>query len=194
MGNRGRQYQEPPAACFIVYDTTRIHATLHANTVLIIDEMHLLCHTLHRSKFLACVEFIRRIGDNTGAGLVLCGTKLFDSSLEARIELEQISKRGVHSYPLPDTLYAADVRLIVEASGLPWAQSGEPVTVEGRTEKPYALLKSLAHNDGLTTITERIRYARKFATRAKQPLSLAHFVEAHLLINNSKTLEPTGWK
>jgi len=56
------------------------------------------------------------------------------------------------------------------------------------------VLKTLALRDGLTAITERIRYARKLAARARQPLAWTHFVETHLSIQADKTPAATGWK
>ena len=174
-----------------------IKKALRPDMVLILDEMHLLCHTLHGVNFFKCIEFIRRLGDNSGAGMVLCGTELFLNRLRAGEHgaMEQIMRRGVHRFQLPDLPTVKDVQMVIETSGLKWASVSESVTVKSVSENPRTLLRTLAKRDGLKSITERIRYARRLASkRNAESLTWEHFVEAHLIIaSQSEKDEKGGW-
>jgi len=65
------------------------------------------------------MEVIREIYDETGCGLVLCGTKLLFKRIEDnRAELEQLLRRGVHKTVLADGPTKGDVEAILKVVGL----------------------------------------------------------------------------
>jgi len=100
--------------------------------------------------------------------------------------LEQILRRGVHRFQLPDQPLRADVKIICAANGLDFPARGARVEfdVGGRVfgEQPYELLRQLGKQAGLKAITERIRYARKLAERGGYDIDWATFARAHLMI------------
>jgi DNA transposition AAA+ family ATPase len=169
-----------------------IKGALTQDMVLILDEVHLLAYTYRKASFFGCMEVIREIFDETHCGLVLCGTKLLQDELTAR-ELEQLLKRGVHRIALPEAPTRSDVAAILEAAGLDFPVKGVNVTVRGSTEQPYAVIRQLAKKEGLKAITERLRYGRKLATKAKAGLGWSHVMEAHLTIA-AESNPADGWE
>ncbi len=162
----------------------RIKNALTPDMVLIIDELHLLQYTYRVQSFFSCIEVIREIYDEVKCGMVLCGTELLLEKINqgARGEMEQILRRGVHR--LSVSITRGDIAAIAKAAGLEMPRAGDTVEVQGITEKPYDLLKQLAKDHGLLAISERLRYAAKFAARREQPLTWETVVEAHLTINS----------
>ena len=173
-----------------------IERTKHAlspNSVLIIDEVHLLKHTYRLSSFFACIEVIRRIYDHTRCGMVLSWTNLDNLKSASQGELLQLWRRGVHKRALPVMPTKADLGAILTHNGLYFPDKGLQVDVPcGRshiTEQPYEILRQLAKNAGLKAITERIRYARKMANKSGDKIAWEHFCEAHLRIEKQAVQE-----
>lgn len=162
----------------------RIKNALTPDMVLILDEMHLLQYTYRVQSFFACIEVIREIYDEVKCGMVICGTELLLEKINqgARGEMEQILRRGVHR--LHVSITRQDIAAIAKAAGLEMPKAGDTVTVQGITEKPYAMLQQLARDAGLLAIGERLRYAAKIAARRQEPVSWETVVEAHLTINS----------
>lgn len=169
-----------------------IKGALTEDMVLILDEVHLLAYTYRKASFFACMEVIREFHDETHCGLVLCGTNLLEGELKAR-EMEQLLKRGVHRISLPGAPTVGDVTAILEKLELPFPERGALVTVNKVTEEPYALLRQLAKTSGFKAITERLRYAKKLASKAKARISWQYFIEAHLLIA-AESSDKDGWQ
>jgi hypothetical protein len=57
------------------------------------------------------------------------------------------------------------------------------------SDQPYEIIRAQARDYGLKSITERLRYARKLATRAGEPVNWTHFVDAHLRIEKNAQAE-----
>lgn len=189
----------------------RIKKALTPNTVLILDEVHLLKHTYRLNSFFACIEVIRRIYDKTKCGMVLSWTNLDNLANASQGELIQIWRRGVHKIALPSMPTKADLGTIFHHNGF----HGGPVTTEGKnpkpientvfpapdlkvvvksgrteiTETPYEIIRQLAKNSGLKSITERIRYARKLAKNNSDKVSWTWFAHAHVLIEKQSIAE-----
>lgn len=164
-----------------------IKKRLRSNMVLILDETHELIYTYRKESFFACLEVLREIYDAVGCGFVLCGTALLMRRVQDnRGELEQFFRRGVHRVQLPDQPTKADLGAICESVGLefPAAADRVTVTISGRTitESPYEILKQVGREEGLKSITERIRYGQRFAKKEKTALAWRHVVRAHLTI------------
>lgn len=172
----------------------RIKRAMTPDMLLILDELHLLAYTYRRSSFFACLEVIREIYDEVRCGMVLCGTTLLLDKMQegARGELEQLMRRGVHRCSLPQMPTKADLAAILKRSGLEFPDRKLAVQVQGIEDKPYDTLRQLAKEHGLLAITERLRYARKIASRRKEDLCWDHFVEAHLTVASQATAEE-GW-
>jgi len=172
--------------------TLRIKSSLkkRPNTLLIFDELHQLFHTYRKESFFACLEVLREIYDETGVGIVLCGTELlFTRVKNNRGELEQLLRRGVHKVVLPDQPQRADIAAIIEPLGLEMPEKKETLTVRVGgvpiTDQPYDILKQLGREEGLKAITERLRYATRLARKADEPLGWNHFVRAHHTIRQN---------
>jgi DNA transposition AAA+ family ATPase len=171
----------------------RIKNGLTPETLLILDECHLLAYTYRKGSFHNCMEVIREIHDKTKAGLILCFTLLDDVRAASQKELQQLWRRGVHKVPLPVMPTKADLAAILKHNGLSFPSASETVTVKGTTEKPYEVLRQLAKTEGLKAVTERIRYGRKLANKSQEDLEWTHVIEAHLRI--AKQAEQEGeWK
>ena len=164
------------------------------NTLLIFDELHQLMYTYRKQSFFACLEVLREIYDETGVGIVLCGTELlFKSIKDNRSDLEQLLRRGVHRVVLPDQPTRGDVEAICQHLGLELPAKG--VTVAAKvggvmiTDEPFAILKQVGKEEGLKAITERLRYASKFARKGETQIAWTHFVRAHLTIKQAALTE-----
>ena len=141
--------------------------------------------------------------------MVLSWTNIDELRAASQGELVQLWRRGVHKKALPVMPTKADIGCILSAAHLP----GEPVKLDGRTvpdcefpdrsleieiphqpkpivESPYEILRLLARREGLKAITERIRYARKFANKQRSAITWRNFVEAHLTIERESLQEP----
>ena len=168
-----------------------IKKKLRPNMVLILDEVHELLHTYRKESFFACLEVLREIYDAVGCGFVLCGTKLLMKRIdEERGEMEQLLRRGVHKVILPDQPTKADLSVIFQSVGLAFPVKGNHLTVSvgGRsfTDDPYELLRQIGLEEGLKAITERVRYAQRFARKEKAALAWRHFVRAHFTIKQNE--------
>jgi len=168
----------------------RIKAATSANTLWILDEVHLLANTYRKGSFFACMEVIREIYDETQCGMALIFTMLDDLRAASQKELQQLWRRGVHKVPLPLMPTKGDIGAILAHHEMDFPDKKLEVTVKGVTESPYEILRQQAKNNGLKAITERLRYARKLADRdGAKAVTWAHFVEAHLIIEKQALQE-----
>lgn len=167
----------------------RIKRGITRDTVLIIDECHLLQHTYRKNSFFACIEVIRRLHDFTRAGFVLCWTHLDNLKASSQAELQQVWRRGVHKRPLPKMPTPGDLAAILKVAGLEFPAPDLVVEVKKVTEKPREMLRLVAKRDGLLAITERIRYGKKLAAKRSEKLDWYHLVEAHLIIEKESQQE-----
>lgn len=171
----------------------RIKNGLTPETLLILDECHLLAYTYRKGSFHNCMEVIRELHDKSKAGIVLCFTLLDDVRAASQKELQQLWRRGVHKVPLPVMPTKADLAAILQHSGLHFPSASDRVTVNGATDKPYDVLRQLAKTEGLKAITERLRYGRKLANKTGDKLEWRHVIDAHLRIEKQARQEGE-WK
>jgi DNA transposition AAA+ family ATPase len=172
----------------------RIKRALTPNTLLIIDEVHLLKHTYRLNSFFACIEVIRRIYDHCQCGMVLSWTNLENLRSASQGELVQLWRRGVHKIALPVMPTKGDIAALLQHHRLEFPARDLSVTLSAGktqvTESPYEILRSLAKREGLKAITERLRYGRKLALKSgKNRLTWDHFVDAHLRIEKQSIQE-----
>lgn len=176
----------------------RLKKALTPDMVLILDEVHLLANVYRRGSFFACMEQIRRIYDATKVGLVLSYTELgyAQSEKERKRELVQIFRRGVHKVNLGALPTVPDVRAIVDGFGLTWSDRHDEVRIKGGiTDTPWAVLKQIAADEGLTAIIERIRLATNRAADHERDIpSWEDFVTAHYAILRNAQVPKNGWE
>lgn len=179
----------------------RIKGALTSDTLMLMDEVHLLKHTYRLNSFFACIEVIRRVWDFRQMGLVMCWTNLADLRNASQGELVQVWRRGVHKIRLPAMPTKADVECIANHLGLEFPSPDlkyEFPTRKGKPmiEHPREVLRMLAKRDGLTAITERFRYAQKLAAKDHgAKLTWQYFTDAHLRIEKQAIQdEQGGWE
>jgi DNA transposition AAA+ family ATPase len=168
---------------------------LNKGMVLVLDEVHLLINTYTTTNFYNCFEIMREIHDRTGVGMLLSTTDYYRDELAKyrKSELGQLFRRGAHRVQLAKGPTEADVRLILKHYGLALPGRHLNVTVRGVTEQPYEFLRQLAEHHGLLAITERLRYARNWATSEKRPVTWEDVTRAHLTIKAQATRPKFGW-
>ena len=169
----------------------RLKSAWSPNTLIIVDEAHLLDITQRRQTFLTCVEMLRRLHDHSRCGMVLAWTHIDGLLAASHRELMQVWRRAVHRVSLPLMPTREDIRAILRTHALDFPTRNQSVTLAASPDQsysPYNVLRKLAHSDGLHAITERLRYAQDLAARSGAKLSWTHFVEAHLRIE--KQIEP----
>jgi DNA transposition AAA+ family ATPase len=171
----------------------RIKRGLTVDTLLILDECHLLANTYRANSFFACIEVIREIHDESGCGMVLIWTRIDSLKQASGRELQQVWRRGVHKLSLPPSPTRADVAAVLAASGLRFPEKGSRVKVGKVEEDPAAVLAQVAKGEGLKAITERLRYARKLANKGSGVLTWEDFIKAHLTILSQATPPEDDW-
>lgn len=191
IGNSGK--------CNTAAAIDRIKNGLTPEMLVIFDELHLLMYTYRLASFFACMEVLREIYDETGCGMVLCGTELLLEKMRGGThgEMEQFIRRGVHKVRLPKMPTREDISAILDHHGIPFPEKKEKINVEvdGKdyVEQPFELLRQLAIRDGLKAITERLRYANKLALKAGDKASIAHFIEADIRITSNQAPDESDW-
>lgn len=171
----------------------RLKRAFTADSLLVLDEMHLLANTYRQGSFFACVEVIREIYDATHCGMVLIWTRIDSLKKHSQVELQQVWRRGVHKMPLPEYPTKGDVAAIAAHSGLEWPDKKAAVVIGKRSEVITEALRQVAKTEGLKAITERMRYGRKLASRAGDKLDWKHVVRAHLMIADQAAIQTGGW-
>lgn len=150
-------------------------------TLVIFDEMHLLKHTYRKNSFFATVEVLRRLWDYTQCGLLMSWTNLKELEHSKHDELVQIWRRATVRVGLPVMPTKNDLKAILEHHGLEFPDRKLEISIGIIVEQPYEILRQQAKENGLTSITERIRYARKLADKENaRSVTWTHFVDAHL--------------
>ncbi len=171
----------------------RIKGSIAPDMLLMLDEFHQLIYTYRKESFFACCEVLRSIYDHCKCGIIISTTNVFRTRIEQerKAALEQLFRRGVHRCQLGNIVLAKDAKPIFQHHGLAWPDASLAYEFPGlkAPEKPLEILRMLAREQGLKAMTERIRYARKFAAHAKEALSWNHWTKAHLTIENN-ALEP----
>jgi DNA transposition AAA+ family ATPase len=156
----------------------RITAAFDDRMLLIVDEVHQCC--LRNSAIIGgrTVEFIREIYDNSGCGVVLVSTPVFEEEMEfGRFNklLLQLKRRRLPKLKLPASPDAKDLDTIAAAYRLPPAR-GESLDLQTRMIRDEALGMWLC----------LLRMAAKLAHKRSEPMDWKHVQKAH---SNLVTLE-----
>lgn len=173
----------------------RIKKALAPNHLIIFDELHQLQYTYRKESFFACIEVIRELYDHVECGMVFCTTNVFRGRFESarKEELEQVFKRGVHRVQLGDIVRAEDLKAILQNVRLPWPDRKFTIQVGDVKDQPHEILRKLSREEGLKSITERIRYGRLLSNKTGEPLSWVHFTQAHLIIEINAKAPKDDW-
>jgi DNA transposition AAA+ family ATPase len=147
----------------------RVCGALDENTLLILDEAHMLFETYQKQSVARCLATIRQIHDRTGCGLLIMATNVFAEEAkrsEFKNTMKQIFRRGTLVLNLGTDPAWEDVLQIVAHYGLP-----EP------KGKPEETLRVIAHEDGLGKITKYLHGAARKASKAGERMSWGHFLD-----------------
>ncbi len=158
----------------------RVVRAVDRNTLLIVDEIHELAFTYRQRSKLSCVEVLRWLHDTTRCGMVICGTNIWRDEMKDGKDkdlLEQMERRGVFRLQLPSEPTRADLKVIFKkAFNLDWP-IGEAAEI----------VKETNTRQGLTAVTEYLRYGNRLASKADEPLSWKHFEKAYAIISDLET-------
>ena len=150
----------------------KIFKGLGPNNLLIVDEAsRALQAKSYGGSVLKTMDFIRAIHDNTGCGVVLCGTNVFREQMEDRSLakfLNQFNRRCLLRRQLPDLPTRADLNAFARHYDLE-AASGEALDLQKRVVKEHGL------GVWLTTLTAA---ARK-STKENRAMTWEHVLNAH---------------
>ena len=150
----------------------RIFRAIDRNSLLIIDEFHQLATSSGRLTAMKIAEYIRELADETGCGLLLCGTFSVAGDLlngPLRDWLEQLSERLINRVSLPTTVPPADIRLAAAAYGL--------------DAEPDAAAAPLLRNIRMNRLVRSLALARNLAANKGEPLAWTHFVSVFKTIS-----------
>lgn len=100
----------------------RVAKAVSRNTLIIIDELHELVMSAGKGTAMKCMEWVREIWDNSGCGMVLCGTRSMEDDLinDAKMKgwLVQIDQRCIRVKQLPNRIPMEDIVLAGAAYGI----------------------------------------------------------------------------
>jgi DNA transposition AAA+ family ATPase len=152
------------------------------NNVLIIDEMsRALQAKSYGGSNLKTMDFIRDLHDQTGCGVVLCGTNVFrDQMADVAMKkfLNQFNRRALLRRQLPDVPSRADLNAFARHYELSPA-SGDA----------YALQSSVVRQHGLGVWLTTLMAASRKASKERKAMTWEHVVKAHAFFKRME--EPT---
>ncbi len=112
--------------------------------------------------------------------MVICGTNLWRDELREgkdKLLLGQMERRGVFKRHLSSEPTRADLKALFKKA----------FTLDWPTGEAAEIIKKVNTQQGLTAITEYLRYGHRLASKAEEPLSWNHFVKAHAIIKDLET-------
>lgn len=149
----------------------RILSALNSRTLLIIDELHQL--TLAKPMTAVKVmEFIREILDETGCGLVVCGTRALQQELlqgQMAAWLDQFEQRCITRTVLDDRLSDRDIGKVAEAYGV--------------AEKPDSDTLKVLRTLRMNRLVKLLMLAGTLARKQEMPTTWDHFMAAYTAVN-----------
>jgi DNA transposition AAA+ family ATPase len=154
---------------------------LDPSKLLLLDEIHRVFTTYQKGSVMRCLDTLRYIHDQTGCGLVLCGTNVFRTKVlegEFKNYLKQLQKRGrSYELQLPAEPPREDLDAIAARFGL------APAT--GEAEK---VVETIAHTDGIGVFRLRLIDAQDYARNKGQRLEWGHFCKAYAITEKASML------
>lgn len=148
---------------------------LGPNNLIIIDEAsRALQARSYGGSNLKTLDFIRSLHDNTGCGIVLCGTNVFrDSMRDAGLAkfLNQFNRRCLLRRQLPDVPSRADLNAFARHYEL-----------EPASGPAYELQRAVVHEHGLGVWLTMLRLAAHKCTKAKKTMTWDDVHKAHAFL------------
>lgn len=157
------------------------------NNLLIVDEMHrgVQGRSYGGSK-LKSLEFIRALHDNTGCGVVLCGTNVFADAMADKAMgkfLNQFNRRCLLRRQLPDLPTRADMNLFAAHYELTPA-SGDA----------YKLMKETVTSHGLGVWLTLLRAGAKRAAKANRDMTWDDVLKSNAIFAKLQELQKSDWE
>lgn len=149
----------------------RILNAVNSRTLLIVDELHQLT-LANPMTAVKVMEFIREILDESGCGLVVCGTRALQQELlqgQMAAWLDQFEQRCITRTVLEDRLSDADIMIVAAAYGL----------AENPSKDVMNLLRSLRMN----RLVKMLMLAKNLAAKQEMDVSWEHFMMAFNAVN-----------
>ena len=150
----------------------KITRALTPNNLLIVDEAsRTLQSRVYGTSSLKTLDFIRSIHDNSGCGVVLCGTNVFREQMEDRALakfLNQFNRRCLARRQLPDIPSRADLNAFARYYGL------DPASGEA-----FELQKAIVKQHGLGVWLTTLTAANRAATKKGNAMTWEHVIKAH---------------
>jgi DNA transposition AAA+ family ATPase len=147
---------------------------LDPSKLLLVDEIHRVFTTYQRTSVMRCLDTLRYIHDQTGCGLVLCGTNVFRDKVKAgefMQYLKQLHRRGrSYELQLPNDPPRKDLDMIAAKFGLDPAKGDAEVIVT-----------KIAKSDGIGVYRLRLLDAQDYARNKRQELNWGHFLKAYAI-------------
>lgn len=147
---------------------------LDPSKVLIVDEAQRIFTTYQKSSVMRCADTLRYLHDQSGCGLIICGTNVFRDQVkegEFKTYLKQLQRRGrSYSLQLPTEPPRGDLDMLAARFGLPRA-----------TDEAEHIMLHIAHTDGLGVFVLRLRDAKDLAEKKREPLAWKHFLRAYAI-------------
>lgn len=151
---------------------SRILSALNPRTLLIVDELHQLTLAPQMTA-VKVMEFIREILDETGCGLVVCGTRALQQDLlqgQMAAWLDQFEQRCICRTLLEDRLGDDDILRVAAVYGL-----GE----ERPSEETLRILRTLRMN----RLVKLLMLAGTLARKQESAPAWDHFLAAYHAVN-----------
>lgn len=154
---------------------THIMKCFNSQKLLIVDECHRALGAKSYGGFtLKTFDFIRDIYDQTGCGVVYCGTNVFRDQLADQAMskfLNQANRRAIARIQLPNIPYRADLNAFARHYGL------DPATGEA-----LKLQTIVARECGAGVWLTTLQLGAKRASKRKEKMSWAHVLDANAFI------------
>ncbi len=197
-----------------VYKALKPDGVARSNRFVIVDEFHALTYTYLKGSSVRIINVLKSIHDKTGCAMLIIATPVAREEIESGKErkfLQQIKRRGVLEYNLPDAIPVCDVRAFAEHYGLalPTAQQVAERCAKhvGITFKPdevaddgwknlltaypeashLAVLEDIAWNHGVKRLLCTFDDALKLAKNARREVRWADFEKASRIYTKFKT-------
>lgn len=164
---------------------TRLQHFFDPTKLLIMDEIHEVFVSYHKGSLSKCFGVLRQLQEQSGCGLVLCGTNVFRNEIERgefKRSLEQMSMRSIWELQLEASPTPEDLALIAKHFRLP-----KP------TGEAAELVKWIAIEKGLGKYVKFITRSAQLAAAKHEPFTWAHFVKTVTIAAKMKEQTTVEW-
>jgi len=157
--------------------------SITSRNLVLIDEAHRIFQARSYSgQTMKTADFIRDMQEDTGCGLVLCGTNVFREQMRDKgweQYLKQFTRRPVMRKQLPDIPQRADLNAFARHYGMAPA-SGDA----------FLLQRAVVREHGLGVWLTTLTAASRAATRQGKPMTWEHVLKAHAFFQSLEKSKP----